>query len=103
MQCADPRMIQRGDRPRLALEALLQIGIGGKVLRQDLDGNRAIEASIASPVHFPHSAGTERHLNLIGAESCARRKRHSRQPLYWPASRQQLNLSIPSVWWAIRT
>ena len=46
---ADVRVVQRGDRAGLALEAFADVGIAGERGREDLDGDRAIEARVAGP------------------------------------------------------
>ena len=76
---ADVRMTERSERLRLALEPLLQIGIGRNVPGKDLDGDRAIQAGISRPVDLPHPAGTERRGDLIGAEPRARGQGHVRE------------------------
>ncbi len=48
--------VQLRDRPRLALEALAQLRIGGDVIGQNLDGDRAVEAGVPRPIHFAHAA-----------------------------------------------
>ena len=68
VQRADVRMTQRGHRPRLALEALPRLGIGGDLPRQDLDGHRAIEAGIGGAVDLAHAAGPEGCVDPVGAE-----------------------------------
>ena len=68
VDAADVGMVQRGDRPGLALEACPRIGIAGDVARQDLDGDRAIEARVAGLVDLAHPAGAERRGDLIRAE-----------------------------------
>jgi hypothetical protein len=46
-------MAERGERPGLALEPLLQRGIGGDVRREDFDGDRTIESRVARAIDFP--------------------------------------------------
>ena len=43
---ADVRMIEAGDRLRFAIEALLHVGVTGKVHGQNLDGDRAVQARV---------------------------------------------------------
>ena len=69
-------MVQRGDRLRLALEPLLQIGISGDMLGEHLDGNGAVQAGVGSFVDFTHPARAERGLDLVRAEGGARCERH---------------------------
>ena len=65
---ADVRVVQRGDGAGLALEPLLQIGIGGDVLGEDPDGDGAIQAGVAGLIDLPHPARAEGGLDLVGAE-----------------------------------
>jgi hypothetical protein len=41
------RMLEGGDRPRFAVEALAELRIGRELGGQDFDGDRAIQASVA--------------------------------------------------------
>src|ERR1051326_2948937 len=56
MQGADVRMLKGRDSFGFAIEALLQIRIIRKMGRQYLDGNRAVESGIASPINLSHTA-----------------------------------------------
>ena len=78
---ADVRMVQRGDRPRLALEARPRLGVAGEFTSEDLDGNSAIKASIAGFVDLARAAGAKRGDHLIGAESNAGVEGHARRSL----------------------
>jgi hypothetical protein len=49
------RVRELRDRLRLALETLARLG-GGEVVREDLDGDGALEARVASAVDLPHPA-----------------------------------------------
>ena len=62
---ADVRMIQRGEHPRLPLEAREPLGVGRERVRQELDRDIALELRVARAVHFTHAARTEQGLNLI--------------------------------------
>ena len=64
-------MIQCGERLRLAFEPREPVRIGGKELRQDLDGHVAIELRIARPIHLAHSASANGAGDLVRAEACA--------------------------------
>jgi hypothetical protein len=44
---------------RFALESRHSSAISRERLRQDLDGNVAIEPCVACPIHFAHPAGPE--------------------------------------------
>ena len=72
------RMIQRSNRAGFALESSAQILPRGDVFRQDLDGDRAVEASVAGLVDFAHSSSADRGEHLVGAESVAGGERHIR-------------------------
>ena len=62
---ADVRMVERGDRLRLALETLPLIrGRRGSGLK-DLERHGAVQAGIARLVDFPHSPGAELFNNRI--------------------------------------
>jgi len=76
MQRADVRVVQAGDGLRLALEPLLQIGVGGDVLRQDFDGDGAIQSRIPRPVHLSHAPGSDRSEDFIRAEPGAFNQSH---------------------------
>ena len=54
------RMIQRRNRTCLTLESSAQILPRGDVFRQDLEGDRAVEANVAGPVDFAHSSSADR-------------------------------------------
>ena len=73
---ADIEVLDGGDRPGLALEALQQAGFPRDVCRKNLDGDRAIEAGIARAVHLAHGAGPCQRLDLYGPSRDARRQCH---------------------------
>src|SRR6202044_2371150 len=64
------RMIQRGDRARLALEAF------GEFLSGDFDGHVAAEPRVARFPHFSHTTRADGREDLIRAEFVAHGKRH---------------------------
>ena len=66
---ADVRMVERRDRPRLALEALADCGFGGELRRQHLDRDVAIEPRVAGAIHLAHAAGAEQRDDLVGPEA----------------------------------
>ena len=68
VDAADVGMVQRGDGAGLALEPGPQIGIASNLTRQDLDGDRSIEACVAGSVDLAHAAGSEGGDDLIRAE-----------------------------------
>jgi hypothetical protein len=67
VQRADVRVIERGDRACLALEALAQLGRGREMGRKHLDRHVAPEARIAGAVDLAHAAGAERAEDLVRA------------------------------------
>ena len=69
-------MIQAGDGSGLTLETLFEIGIIGKMRRQDFDGYCAVEAGVFGFVDFAHATGTDLPRNLIRAELGAGLKCH---------------------------
>jgi hypothetical protein len=73
---ANVRMIERRQRPRLAIESLSKQRVGGERCREDLDRNRAIQPRVAGAKHFPHAAGAERRDDFIGAEPRAGEQCH---------------------------
>ena len=69
VQHADVRVLQAGDRLRLALEALFQVGDSRRVRREDLDGDGPIEAGVASFVDLAHAAGAGELEDFVGPET----------------------------------
>lgn len=65
----DVRVIQGGEGLGLALEPLLQFGIGRDVLRQNFDRDSAVEAGIVGLIDLAHAAGPQGGLDLIRAEA----------------------------------
>jgi hypothetical protein len=65
----DVRMIERGQRLRFAREAGESIVIGGERVRQDLQGDVAIELRVASAIHLAHATGADGRDDLVRAES----------------------------------
>ena len=59
-------MVRAGDRSCFALEPLAEFGSIGKMGRQNLDGNDAVEAGIAGLVNLAHPARTNGGKNFIG-------------------------------------
>ena len=80
VDAADVRMIERGNRPRLAFETCTQIGIAGDFSWQDLDGDCAIEARVAGFVDLAHAARAERAEDFVRTESGAGGKCHACPP-----------------------
>jgi hypothetical protein len=65
------RVLQRRDRLRLAIEALLRRRVVRPLGRQHFDRDDAIEARVAGFVDLAHAARAEGAENLVGAESGA--------------------------------
>ena len=76
VQRADMGMVQRRNGARFPVEALLGLRVIGKVGGQNLDGDRAIQTSIARAIHFAHAARTKRRLDLVRSEFCSGKLRH---------------------------
>ncbi len=68
---ADVRMIQRGEHPRLPLEAREPLGVARERVRQELDRDIALELRVARAVHLTHAARTEQGLHLIHTKPLA--------------------------------
>jgi len=62
---ADVRMVQRGDRLRLALKPLAELVVPGQRRRDHLDGDVAVQARVTRPVDLSHAAGAERRDDLV--------------------------------------
>ena len=75
---ADVRVIQRGEHPRLALEAREAIRVARERAGQDLDRDVAPELRVVRLVHLAHAARAEQRLQLIAAEGRARHGRAGR-------------------------
>ena len=56
---ADVRMLQRGNGPGFPLHPLLQFGVRGKMRRQNLDGDGAVEAGVLGAVNLAHAPSAE--------------------------------------------
>ncbi len=75
-------MVQRGDRARLALEALAESADAWSYLDRD----RAIEPRVARLVDLAHATGADRREDLVGAEPRTSskhggRRNHTLRPL----------------------
>ena len=64
----DVRMIQAGNCPCFALEALLVDGVIRNLRRENFDRDGAVEARIARAKDFAHAARTQRGDNFIRTE-----------------------------------
>jgi len=76
VQRADVRVIQPGDGLRFALEPRPAVRVRGDLGREDLDGNRAVEAGITGLVDLAHPAGPNGGLDLVRAEAGTGREGH---------------------------
>jgi len=63
------RMVEGAHDPCLLLEAPKVILVGRQLLGDDLDGDVAAQAYVASPVDLTHAPNTDGSENLIGAEA----------------------------------
>jgi len=63
---------------RFAFEASQAIGIGGKRLREHLQGDVAMQSCVARPVHLAHSARADGRQNLVRAEAGSGVERQAR-------------------------
>jgi hypothetical protein len=70
-------MIEGGDRPGLALEALPPLGVLGELFGLHLDRDGTIEPGVARLVDLAHSPGADQSEDFIGAEARARSKGHA--------------------------
>ena len=66
---ANVRMIERCQRPRLALEPRQPIRIVGERGWKDLDRHVAAKSGIPRPVNLAHAARTERSYHVVGTET----------------------------------
>ena len=73
----DVRVIQRGERPGLAVEAGEPLGIPGHGVGQDLDGHRTAEVRVGGAVHLAHPAGADLLGDLVRTDSRAGSERHA--------------------------
>ncbi len=65
VQRADVGMRERRDGLRLAVEALLHLGIQREVRRQHLDGDRAVQPRVGGLVDLPHAARADGREDFI--------------------------------------
>jgi len=72
----DARVIERGERLRLAREACESLRIVHERIGQNLDRDVAVQPGVPRPIHLAHPAGAYRRHDLVRAEACASRKSH---------------------------
>jgi len=70
------RVVERGDRLRLALEALARLRIGRHLSGEHLDRDGAVEPRVAGPVDLAHAARSDGGLDLIRPETRAGHEGH---------------------------
>ena len=68
VECADVGIVERGYALRLSREPLAELSISSERRGQNLDRDDAIEARVASAIHFAHASGTEGAEYLVGSE-----------------------------------
>ncbi len=72
----DVRVVERREDVRLTLEACNAVSVAGERARQDLDGDVALETSVAGFVDFAHAAFTQRVEDFVLVEPRATGKEH---------------------------
>ena len=75
----DVRMVERGDGPGLALEALAAFGIECRRVRQHLERDEPVEPRVPRFVDLAHTPAAERGDDLVRPETHACGERHSRR------------------------
>ena len=91
-QRADVRVIERGNRARLAVEARLGLRVADASGGQDLHGDVPVETRVPGAIDLAHAARADSRENFVGAEARARRQGHvarlyGRKPTWrfrWP-------------------
>ena len=68
----DVRMVQRRQGPGLAFEPGSALGIRGKGVGQDLDGDIAIEPRVARAIHLSHAAFADLGGHHVRADTSTR-------------------------------
>jgi hypothetical protein len=76
MQGANVGMVQRRNGVGFAIKTLLSLGIVREMTWQDFDRDRTVQASVLRSIHLAHTAGADRHEDLIRAKAGAGRKGH---------------------------
>jgi hypothetical protein len=72
----DVRIVQRGNRACLVLEALPRFRISRERDGEHLDGDGAIEPGVVRAVDLAHTARTKRGYDFVRTEARARGERH---------------------------
>ena len=68
-----PWVVQRGQRPRLALESLSPVRIAGEGVGQDFQRDVPIELCVAGAKHLSHAALANGSSHFVDAEAGTRR------------------------------
>ena len=74
----DVRMVEGGNRPRLAFKPFPEVRVRRDIRRQDFDRDAAIQACVARFVDFAHAARTDERDDFVRAETSAGSKGHRR-------------------------
>ena len=69
MYLGNVRIIQRGQDLSLPLEPGQPLSILGELLRQDLDGDLALQIGVLGPIYLSHPAFTDLLSDLVMGES----------------------------------
>jgi hypothetical protein len=69
-------MIERGEQLRLALEAREPLGVPREEIREDLEGDIALQLRVAGAIDLAHPARPDGASDLEGPETCPGCKRH---------------------------
>ncbi|MCX6545199.1 MAG: hypothetical protein NTV05_12425 [Acidobacteria bacterium] len=67
----DVRVVERRQRPRLAVDACQAAGVARELGRQRLDRDVAAELAVVGAVHLAHSAGADEGEEVVGPELAA--------------------------------
>jgi hypothetical protein len=78
VECADVRLIELGNRACLAVKALSELRVSGERLRENLDGDGAIQTRVSGLVDLSHPPGVERAEDFVRTEAGAGRQRHEK-------------------------
>ena len=76
MECGNGGMVERGQQFSFTLEPRETVGIFGKLLGKDFDGDLAPELGVTGPVNFSHSPRTDGGEDLVVPERLAGPERH---------------------------
>jgi hypothetical protein len=67
---------------RFTFEAREPIRIEGKLVRQNLQCDIAVQLAVAGAIHFAHAPGADQPEDFIGAKASAGLERHGPAGLY---------------------